>query len=306
VILEGLLARAVQMSTPLLLGALGEVMVERTGVMNMAIEGIFLLGAWAGFTGAYITGSLSAGFLCAMAAGVVVGVLYGWITVFLKQHQIVTGVALNILAAGIGIFFYRVLFGVPLLPLTVEPLRPLAVPFLSAIPVLGPALFRQNILTYLAWGAMPLGWWVLFRTRAGLVLRSTGANPEAVDAAGISVERVRFGAVLAASALSGLAGAFYSIGYLGLFSNDMIGGRGWIAFALCFLGNWNPLGALLGAVVFGIADAAAITLQTSGIRMVPNEFLIALPYVLTIAATLARKRFNVPASLGTAYTKEEK
>ena len=305
-ILEGLLARAVQMSTPLLLGALGEVMVERTGVMNMAIEGIFLLGAWAGFTGAYITGSLSAGFLCAMAAGVVVGVLYGWITVFLKQHQIVTGVALNILAAGIGIFFYRVLFGVPLLPLTVEPLRPLAVPFLSAIPVLGPALFRQNILTYLAWGAMPLGWWVLFRTRAGLVLRSTGANPEAVDAAGISVERVRFGAVLAASALSGLAGAFYSIGYLGLFSNDMIGGRGWIAFALCFLGNWNPLGALLGAVVFGIADAAAITLQTSGIRMVPNEFLIALPYMLTIAATLARKRFNVPASLGTAYIKEEK
>jgi simple sugar transport system permease protein len=120
------------------------------------------------------------------------------------------------------------------------------------------------------------------------------------------VERVRFGAVLAAGALSGLAGAFYSIGYLGLFSNDMIGGRGWIAFALCFLGNWNPLGALLGAVVFGIADAAAITLQTSGIRMVPNEFLIALPYMLTIAATLARKRFNVPASLGTAYIKEEK
>jgi simple sugar transport system permease protein len=306
VILEGLLARAVQMSTPLLLGSLGEVIVERTGVMNMAIEGIFLLGAWAGFTGAYITGSLAAGFLSAMAAGVAVGALYGWITVFLKQHQIVTGVALNILAAGIGIFFYRVLFGVPLLPLTVEPLRPLPVPFLSDIPVLGPALFRQNLLTYLAWGAMPLGWWALFRTRIGLVLRSTGANPEAVDAAGISVERVRFGAVLLSSALSGLAGAFYSIGYLGLFSNDMIGGRGWIAFALCFLGNWNPLGALLGAVVFGIADSAAITLQTSGIRMIPNEFLIALPYMLTIAATLARRRFNVPASLGTAYIKEEK
>ncbi|MDK2957973.1 MAG: ral nucleoside transport system permease protein [Synergistaceae bacterium] len=305
-ILEGILVRAVQMSTPLLLGSLGEVIVERTGVMNMAIEGIFLLGAWAGFTGAYITGSLAAGFLGAIAAGVVVGALYGWITVFLKQHQIVTGVALNILAAGIGIFFYRVLFGVPLLPLTVEPLRPLAVPLLSDIPILGPALFRQNILTYLAWGAMPLGWWVLFRTRTGLVLRSTGADPEAVDAAGLSVERVRFGAVLAASALSGLAGAFYSIGYLGLFSNDMIGGRGWIAFALCFLGNWNPLGALLGAVVFGVADAAAITLQTSGIRMVPNEFLIALPYMLTIAATVARKRFNVPASLGTAYFKEEK
>lgn len=305
-ILTGLLARAVQTSTPLLLGSLGEVIAERTGMMNMAIEGIFLLGAWAGFTGAYLTSSLTVGFVCAVAVGVVTGAIYGWITVYLKQHQIVTGVALNILAAGLGIYFYRVLFGVPLLPLTVEPLKPLSIPFLSEIPLLGPALFRQNLLTYFAFGAMPAGWWILFRTRLGLVLRSTGANPEAVDAAGINVERVQFGAVLASSALNGLAGAFYSIGYLGLFSNDMIGGRGWIAFALCFLGNWNPFGALLGAMVFGIADASAITLQTSGFRLIPNEFLIALPYILTIVATLARKRFNVPAWLGMPYVKERK
>ncbi len=305
-ILSGLFFRAVQMSTPLLLGSLGEVLVERTGVMNMAIEGIFLLGAWAGFTGAYLSGSLLTGFVCAMLTGVLTGALYGWITVYLKQHQIVTGVALNILAAGLGIYLYRVLFGVPLLPLTVEPLKLLPVPWLSELPFIGPVLFKQNILTYIAFLAMPVGWWLLFKTRTGLILRSTGANPEAVDAAGINVERVQFGAVLVSSALNGLAGAFYSIGYLGLFSNDMIGGRGWIAFALCFLGNWNPLGALLGALVFGIADAAAITLQTSGFRLVPNEFLIALPYILTIVATVLRTQFNVPASLGTPYIKESK
>jgi simple sugar transport system permease protein len=203
----------------------------------------------------------------------------------------------------VGIYLYRVLFGVPLIPLSVEPLRHIPIPLLSKLPLVG-ELFNQNILTYLALILMPLGYWVLFRTRLGLTLRSTGANPEAVDAAGIDVERTQFLAVLASSALDGLAGAFYSVGFLGMFSGDMIGGRGWIAFAICFLGNWNPLGALAGALVFGLADGVAILLQTSGIRILPNELLIALPYILTILATLARKQFNVPAYLGTPYVKE--
>jgi simple sugar transport system permease protein len=302
-IIEGLLARSLQMSTPLLLGSLAEVFVERTGVMNMAIEGIFLMGAWGGFVGAYLTGNPFWGLILAMAVGVLIGAVYGVITIRFKQHQIVTGVALNILAAGVGIYLYRVLFGVPLIPLSVEPLRHIPIPLLSKLPLVG-ELFNQNILTYLALILMPLGYWVLFRTRLGLTLRSTGANPEAVDAAGIDVERTQFLAVLASSALDGLAGAFYSVGFLGMFSGDMIGGRGWIAFAICFLGNWNPLGALAGALVFGLADGVAILLQTSGIRILPNELLIALPYILTILATLARKQFNVPAYLGTPYVKE--
>jgi simple sugar transport system permease protein len=274
--------------------------------MIIAIEGIFLLGAWGGFVGAYVTGSLFLGLLLAMFVGISVSSVYALMTVKLKQHQIVTGTAINIFAAGIGLYLYRVLFGVPLLPLTVDPLPKLAVPLLRRIPVIGEALFHQNILTYLALVIMPAGYWILFRTRLGLIIRSTGENPEAVDSAGLNVERVRFLTVIFAGAMDGLAGAFYSIGFLGLYTNDIIGGRGWIAFAICFLGNWNPMGALIGALVFGLADAAAIVIQTSGFKLVPNEFLIAIPYILTIVATIARRQFNVPAVLGVPYQKERK
>ncbi|MCF4113366.1 MULTISPECIES: ABC transporter permease [Dethiosulfovibrio] len=304
--ITGLLAGALQMSTPLMMGALAEVYAERTGVMIIAIEGIFLLGAWGGFVAAYSTGSMMLGLLAAMAIGTATALVYGIFTVKLKQHQIVTGTAINIFAAGLGIFLYRVFFGVPLLPLTVDPLERIAVPGLSSIPVIGEALFHQNALTYLAWALIPVGYWILYKTQLGLILRSTGENPEAVDAAGIKVETVRLGAVLAAGALDGLAGAFYSLGFLGMYTNDIIGGRGWIAFAICFLGNWNPMGVLVGALVFGLADAMAIQLQTSGVTLIPNEFLIAMPYILTIVATVARKRFNVPATLGVPYEKERR
>ena len=222
-IIGGLLARSIQMSTPLIIGALAEVLVERTGVMNIAIEGIFLLGAWAGFVGTYFTGSHLIGLIAAIATGALVGSCYGYITVYLKQHQIVTGTAINILAAGLVLYFYRVLFGVPLLPLTVEPLARLNIPLLSSIPVIGEILFRQNVLTYLSIALIFMIYWLLFKTKIGLVIRSTGANPEAVDAAGINVDSVRFKAVLCSSALCGLAGAFYSIGFLGLFIEDIIG-----------------------------------------------------------------------------------
>ncbi len=305
-ILTGLLARALQMSTPLMIGSLAEVFAERTGVMIIAIEGIFLLGAWGGFVGAYLSGNIFLGLLFAMFVGTCVAAIYGVMTIKLKQHQIVTGTAINIFAVGIGLYLYRVLFGVPLLPLTVDPLRNIPLPFLSRIPIIGEAFFTQNILTYIALLIMPIGCWILFRTRLGLIIRSTGENPEAVDSAGLNVEKVRLLTVLAAGAMDGLAGAFYSIGFLGLYTNDIIGGRGWIAFAICFLGNWNPMGAFLGALVFGLADATAIVIQTSGFKLIPNEFLIAIPYILTIIATISRKHFNVPAVLGTPYIKERK
>ena len=305
-VITGLIAGALQMSTPLLLGGLAEVYAERTGVMVIAIEGIFLLGAWGGFVVAYSSGNILLGLVAAMAVGVAVAAVYGLFTVRLKQHQIVTGTALNILAAGVGIYLYRVIFGVPLLPLTVEPIRPIAIPLLSSIPVLGKALFTQSPLTYLAWALIPLGYWVLYKTQLGLILRSTGENPEAVEAAGIDVDKVRFRTLLVAGAVDGLAGAFYSLAFLGMYTNDIIGGRGWIAFAICFLGNWNPMGVFVGALVFGLADAVAIQLQTSGITLVPNEFLIAIPYILTIMATVVRSNFNVPATLGVPYEKERR
>jgi len=299
-----LLARTLLMSTPLLFGAIAEVFAERAGVMITAIEGIFLVGALGGFVGAYLTGSLYLGLALAIASGTAVAAFYGWITVYLKQHQIVTGTAISILLAGLTSFFMRVFFGTPVLPLTVEPLKAIPLPLLSRIPALGPILFTQNILTYAMYAIVPLSWWVLYRTSLGLAIRSAGENPEAVDVAGIKVERIRFATVLLAGAMGGAAGAFYSIGYLGMFTANIIGGRGWIAFAICFLGNWNPVGVLVGTLVFGLAEALAIYMQSSGAMVIPNEVFIALPYVLTIVLTIARKSFNVPARLGIPYRKE--
>ena len=271
--------------------------------MIIAIEGLFLLGAWGGFVGAYLTGSYAAGFLLAAVLGAFAAMVYGIITIYLKQHQIVTGTALNILIAGLVAFFHRVIFGIPLLPLTIEPLKTLPIPFLHRIPVLGEIFFNQNLLTYMAYLIAPLGFFILFRTSIGLIIRSTGENPEAVDVAGLKVERIQMIVTIIAGVFGAIAGSFYSVVYLGMFTNTIIGGRGWIAFAICFLGNWNPLGAMVGALIFGIAEALAIFMQSSGQIQLPNELFIALPYILTIVLTLARKNFNVPSKLGIPYVK---
>ncbi|MBS3970329.1 MAG: ABC transporter permease [Clostridia bacterium] len=300
-----LLSRTIMMGTPLLFGAIAEVIAERTGVMVTAVEGIFLVGAWAGFVGALLSGSLTVGFLCAIIAGLVVAALYGWICIYLKQHQVVTGVAINILVMGLCAFLYRVIFGVPITPLTVEPLTTIPIPVLSQIPVIGQILFNQNILTYVIYFLAPLSYFVLFKTSMGLTIRSAGENPEAVDVAGINVLTIRFLAVLFAGIMGGIAGAFYSIGFLGMFATNMIGGRGWIAFAICFLGNWNPKGAVIGTLAFGFAEAIAIYMQSIGNNaFFPNELFIAIPYILTIMLTVSRKSFNVPGKLGIPYIKE--
>lgn len=299
-----LLSRALMMGTPLLYGSIAEVYAERTGMMVTAIEGIFLMGAWSGFVGAYLTDSLALGLLFAIVVGILTAALYGWITIFLKQHQVVTGVAINILALGICSFFMRVIFGVPIIPLTVDPLSKITIPVLSRIPIIGPVFFNQNILTYIIFLIIPIAYYILYKTSIGLIIRSTGENPQAVDVAGLTVEWIRFLVVLIAGAMGGIAGAFYSIGYIGMFTGNIIGGRGWIAFAICFLGNWNPMGALVGALIFGFAEAIGIYMQSSGGGLFPNELFIALPYILTIILTITRKSFNTPAKLGVPYKKE--
>ena len=301
--MTNLLTRAIMMSTPLLLGALAEVYAERTGMMICAIEGIFLIGAWGGFVGAYMSGSLVVGLLTAIVLGALMALLYAFVTVTLKQQQVVTGTALNILAVGICSFFQRVLFGVPTTPLQIDTLPKITIPLLGQIPVIGEIFFQQNVLTYLAYILIPISIFVLYKTSLGLTLRSTGENPVAVDVAGINVNRVRFLTVLVAGAIGGLAGSFYTVGYLGMFTSSIIGGRGWIAFAICFLGNWSPKGAVLGTLAFGLADAISIYFRT-GTSVIPTELITALPYILTIALTIFRSNFKVPAKLGIPYSKE--
>lgn len=301
-----ILYRAVMMSTPLMLGAMAEVYAERTGMMITAIEGIFLMGAWGGFVGTYMSGSIAVGILLALLCGLVTAAIYGVITVYMRQQQIVTGTAINILAAGFCAYFQRVLFGIPTTPLKISVLPKIPIPLLSKIPVIGSIFFSQNIMTYFVYILIPISYFVLFKTSLGLTLRSTGENPEAVDVAGINVNKIRFLTVLVAGAAGGLAGSFYTLGYLGMFTTGIIGGRGWIAFAICFLGNWNPKGAVIGTLVFGLADAISIYIQSVGGGTVfPNELIIALPYILTIVLTVSRKSFNVPAKLGVPYCKED-
>jgi simple sugar transport system permease protein len=193
---------------------------------------------------------------------------------------------------------------VPLTPLTVQPLPALPIPLLSQIPVIGDILFNHTILTYQLFIFIPLSHFVLYKTSIGLTIRSVGENPESVDVAGINVNTVRFAMVLLAGVAGGLGGAFYSIGYLGMFTTTMIGGRGWIAFAICFLGNWTPRGALIGTLVFGFAEAVSIYMRSTGGTVFPNELCIAIPYILTIVLTVMRKSFDTPAKLGIPYSKE--
>ena len=256
-----ILTRAIMMSTPLLLGALAEVYAERTGMMICAIEGIFLIGAWGGFVGTYLSGSLLVGLLLAIALGGLMALLYAFVTVTLGQQQVVTGTAMNILAVGFCSYFQRVLFGVPTTPLQIDTLPKLSIPLLSKIPFIGEVFFQQNILTYMAYILIPVSIFVLYKTSLGLAIRSTGENPVAVDVAGLPVNRIRFLTVLVAGCIGGLAGSFYTVGYLGMFSSNIIGGRGWIAFAICFLGNWSTKGVVLGTLVFGLADSISIYIQ---------------------------------------------
>jgi simple sugar transport system permease protein len=304
-VLNSFLNISMKMATPLLLGGLGEIIVERAGVMNMAIEGIFLVGAWGGFVGAYVSHSLLIGLLVAIAASVLIGLVYGFLTITLKLNQIIAGSGLNILNLGLTIFMYRVQFGIPTTPLKVQIFPDLSIPFISNIPLLNQLLSNQNIFTYLAILCVPIAHIFLFHTRFGLNLRSVGENPEAADSAGINVARMRFFAVLIASILSGIAGAFYSIGYLGIFTDDMIAGRGWIAFAVAFFSNWAPISALWGSLMFGVVSSLSIVFLTTGIKAVPNELVLALPYIVTIVATMTRKSLRAPKALGEPFRKEE-
>lgn len=303
-IFVSLIFRAVFMSTPLILGAIGEIIAERTGMMVTAVEGIFLAGAWGGFIGVYMTGSYSLGFLFALVCGLMVAMLYAATTVYMNQHQIVMGTAIAILMAGFCKFFFRAIFGTPTTPLKIDPMKVIEIPFLSRIPFIGPVIFSQNIISYLTYILVFVVAFILFRTSLGLTLRSCGENPEAADVAGVNVRRVRFLAVSAAGCLGGIGGAYYCICNAGMYSNEIISGRGWIAFGICFLGNWKPVGSLLFGIAFGISDALGVFAKTSQIGFLPTEFFNALPYILIIVLTICRKKLNMPAKLGTNYIKE--
>lgn len=303
--LEQTLALAVVLATPLLLAALGELVAERAGVLNLGVEGVMLIGAAVGVLTAVNAGSLVLAFAAALVAGAATGALHAFFAVALRANQIVAGLTLVVLGAGLSSFIGDSVSGVPV----VERLEQIRIPGLASIPVVGKAFFDQDVVVYLTIIALPVVGLVLKRTRVGATLRACGSAPAAADASGLSVAGIRWAAVIFAGALGGLGGAYFSCVYARVWSDELIAGRGWIALALVIFASWRPLVLLPGAVLFGFLDALNFQLQTQGVG-ISADWLGMMPYIFTIVALfvlgIRRRRggAGAPAALGVPYARE--
>lgn len=303
----GFFAAMIRIATPLILATLGELCSERSGVLNLGIEGIMLLGAMVGFSAAYFSGSLWLGVLAALATGAVAGLLMAFLAVVLGVSQHVSGIGTTLLCSGLAFFFYRLIFGQPGAPPNVVAFAALPIPFLSDIPLLGPILFNQAPLTYLALIAVPVTAWLLYRTPWGLDLRTVGENPRAADAAGVSVWGMRTQALVIGGALMGMAGSFLSISQFNAFTFGVISGRGWVCIALVVFGQWSPWKCAGGALLFAALEALQLRLQAHNVLNLPYQVFLMLPFVMTIVAmALVSRNARAPAALLVPFRKEER
>lgn len=301
--LEAFLEAAVRLGVPLALAALGETVTERSGVINIGLEGSVIAGALGGALGALAWGA-GGGAVVGAAAGAGVALVFAAFAVGLNTDQIITGTAVTLGGLGFTAVVYQARFGVTGTALTLPTLEAVALPGLAALPVVGSALFRQPVTAYAAYLLAPLLWWFLFRTRWGLELRAVGEEPAAAAAAGVRVRTVRFAATLFGGALGGLAGAHLALAYAGTFAQGMSAGRGFIAIAVVVLGRWNPLLVLVAALLFGGASALQFALQAFGLD-VPYQLFLAFPYVLTLAALAGWVgRARAPAALALPWPRE--
>ena len=296
-LLAGFLAAAVRIGTPLLLAATGETLAERSGVINLGIEGSMLAGALAAAIGS-TTGGPASGLLAAIATGALLAALFAAVTVHAGTDQIIAGTAITLGAVGLAGAAYRSYYGAAGAGLSIPTLAPLEIPLLGRIPVVGAAFFTQPVTTYVAVAMVPLLWWFLFRTRPGLALRAAGESAEGARAAGVRVRVARSAAVIGGGALAGLAGATLVLAQVGTFSERMTAGRGFIAIAIVVLGRWHPAGVLVAALFFGGATALQFVFQASGVG-VPYQLFLMLPYLLALLGLAgAVGRVRAPRDLG--------
>ena len=296
--LAAFLEATVRIATPLGLAAVGETVTERSGVINIGIEGAMLCGALASALAAVATSSTIAGFGAGIAAGVAVAAVFAYFAIRLRADQIVVGTAITLGATGLTGAVYRAAFGAAGAALTVPTVTPSNALGLGNIPVIGPMIFHQTPPTWILFIVAPLAWYVLARTQAGLALRASGEAPLAARAAGLRVNRIRFLATLFGGAMAGLAGGTLVLAQAGTFAERMTAGRGFIAIAIVVLGRWNPLGALAAALVFGAASALQYAFQALGLD-VPYQFFLMAPYVATLLALAgAFGRARAPEALG--------
>ena len=306
VFLFSVLGAAIQSGTPLLFAVLGTILVERSGVMNLGLEGLMLVGALAGFAAASVTSNLLLAILFAMMAGALLGLLHALFCVVLRINQVVSGLAITLLGSGI-----TGLWGTRFAGTTAARFVPVKLPLLGDIPVLGQIFFGHDVLVYVALGLVPLLWFFLYRTRFGMNLRAVGEEPRAADSRGIDVYRVRFLYTIGGSAITALGGAYLSLAANSLWMDNLTAGRGWIAIALALFAGWDPVKALLGATLFGGISALGFHLQAFGVPVSPY-LLKMLPYLLTIgvlaltSSERSRRKLGTPSSLGIPYSREER
>jgi simple sugar transport system permease protein len=280
-----------------MLAATGETITERSGVINLGLEGTMLVGALAATLGATAWGPWT-GVVCAILAGMLLAAVFALLAVGARADQIITGTAITLAAVGLTGTIYRQAYGSAGAGLSIPTLKSIAIPGLSQIPILGPALFDQPAPTYLALLSIPLVWWVLFRTRLGLELRATGEGAAMARAAGVRTRLIRTGATIVGGGFAGLGGASLVLAQVGSFTEGMTAGRGYVAIAIVVLGRWHPGGIALGALLFGVATALQFLLQTLGLDA-PYQLFLMLPYLLTLLALAgAVGRVRAPADLG--------
>ncbi len=300
-VLDGLAASTVTMAVPLLLAALGELIAERAGVINIGLEGLLLMGAFTALVTAYFSGSAALGVGAALVAGALGGLLFAYFVVVANANQVVAGTALNLLAAGLTGVLYRSTFGVTGSAIMIEGLPSFSLPLFDALPIIGSAFFKQTVLGYASFLLVPLVAFLLTRTIPGLELRMVGENPRAAATQGVPVRRVRVLAVVACGTLAAAGGAFLAVVYANTFVEGMSAGRGFIALAVVIVGRWTAWGILLAALFFGLASSLQFQFQALGLA-VPYQFFLMLPYVMTLVVLAGYAgRAKPPAALGQGY-----
>ncbi len=301
-------AAVIRIASPLIFATLGELICERAGVLNLGIEGIMVVGAFAGWMAVYSGTGLWVGVSVALAAGMLFGLLHAVLTVPFGLSQHVVGLGVTLLATSSTYYAYRLALPRVTEPPRIEAFQPVPIPWLSDLPLVGPALFSQTPLTYLAFALVVAVSLVLYRTPLGLALRAAGENPAAVEAQGLSVTALRMGAVIVGSGLMALGGAFLTMSAFNSFFFEMVNGRGWICIALVVFGAWRPGKALLGALLFATFDALQIRLQQTSLGAgIPYQVFLMMPYLLSILALVVMsRRASVPAALMVPFNKGER
>ncbi len=291
-------AASLRIATPLIFGVLGALLCEKSGVLNLGIEGIFVAGAMAGWMAVWLGLGLWGGVIVAAATGAFFGLIHAILTVPLGLSQHVSGLGVTLFATSASYFAYRTALPNVSSPPRIIPFKSLEIPGLSDLPFVGPVLFQQTALTWLALILVGIVWYVLERTPLGVAIKAVGDNPDSVDAQGLSVYGLRIGAVVAGSALMALGGAFLTMSAFDAFFFGMVNGRGWICIALVIFASWRPGKALLGALLFGAFDALQVRLQTQVGALVPGQVFLMAPYILSIfALVIAARRAEYPRAL---------